>query len=131
MVNHCRNGAMRFGAVITVNQQITGQPVQLPKNGIQSRLFPHRHRWRLHNIRRRDHIIIILMVSNIDSIAIVFRVGGFAALHFQAKQRGQTAEHMSKRRHVFWVTWAEKAVNRTENTDQNGVNNGNNKTKNI
>jgi hypothetical protein len=47
MIHHFRNGAVRFCTVITVDQQVTGQPVQLAKKrDPQQALFPHRHgRW--------------------------------------------------------------------------------------
>ncbi|MPN20891.1 hypothetical protein SDC9_168270 [bioreactor metagenome] len=70
------------------------------------------------------------MVSDIDSVAVAFRIRGFTALYLQAEQRCQATKHMPEGRDVFWVTRAEQAVKRTENTNQNGIDNGNNKSKN-
>ena len=73
------NSAVRFGSVITVNQQIARQPVQLAKErDPQQALFTYGDRRSLHDIRRRHHIIVVLVVSDVDRVAIAFRVGGFA-----------------------------------------------------
>ena len=68
-VNDLGNGAVRFGSIITVNQQITGQPVQLAKErDPQQALFPHGNRRGLHDVRRRHHIIVVLVVSDVDRV---------------------------------------------------------------
>lgn len=39
LIHHFRNGAMRFGAVVAVNQQVTGEPVQLAEKGDPQQAF--------------------------------------------------------------------------------------------
>ena len=66
-IHHFSNGAMRFGSVITVNQQVARQPVELAKErDPQQAFFTYGDRRRLHDVRRRHHIIVVLVVSDVD-----------------------------------------------------------------
>lgn len=115
MVDHLSDSAMRFRTIIAVNQQVARQPVELAEKwDPQQALFAHGDGWRLHDIRCGNHIEIILMVCDIDGVAIALGIGRFAAFHFQTEQRRKAAKHMAKGRDMFWITRAEQAVNRSK-----------------
>ncbi|MNT50638.1 hypothetical protein D3C72_1875670 [compost metagenome] len=80
------NGAVRFGPVITVNQQVTGQPIQWTKERYpQQALFTHGHGTRLHRFGGGHHIVVILVVSDINAVAIFGRIGRYADFHLQTE----------------------------------------------
>ena len=71
------------------------------------------------------------MVGDIDGVTEILRSFRQAFFNFQTKQRRKTPEHMAKGGDMLRITRAEQAINRAENTDQNTVDNGKNKTNNI
>ncbi len=132
MIHHFRNGAVRFCAVITVNQQVTRQPVKLAEKGDpQQALFTHRHGWRQNDVRGGHHIVVILMVCDIDGVTEILRPFRQTLFNLQAKQRRKTTKHVAEGGDMLRVTRAEQAIDAAENTDQNAVDNGKNKTNNV
>ncbi|SAF58491.1 Uncharacterised protein [Enterobacter cloacae] len=71
------------------------------------------------------------MVSDIDGVTEILRPFRQTLFNLQAEQWRKATKHVPERRDMFWVTRAEQAINRSENTDQNAVNNGKNKTNNV
>src|SRR5690606_38525767 len=124
MAHHFCDGAVRFSPVVTVNQQIASEPVQqAEKRNPQQAFLTDSHRGRQHNAGGSHHIVVILMVSDIDCVTEVFCAFWQALFDLQAKQRRKMTEQAAKRRNVLWITWAEEAVNAPEHADQNAVDN--------
>ena len=81
-IRHFRNSTVRFRFVITVDQQVASQPVQQTKERNPNQaLFADRYGWRLDDVRRRHHIVVVLVVGDINRVAIVLRVSRFAGFN--------------------------------------------------
>ncbi|MNS43054.1 hypothetical protein D3C72_754480 [compost metagenome] len=131
VIDHFGNGAVRFGAVITIDQQVTREPVQqAEERHPQKALFTHRDRWRQHDVRGGDHIVVILMITDIDGVAEIFCAFRQAGFDLQAIQRRQSTKHAAKGGDMLRVARAEQAVNAAEHADQNAIDNGENCTNN-
>ncbi|MNT33926.1 hypothetical protein D3C72_1698760 [compost metagenome] len=127
MIYYFSDGAMGFSAIITIDKQVTGEPVQqTEERNPQQAFFTDRHRWRQHDIRSGDHIVIILMIGDIDGVAKVLCTFRQTPFDLQAIQRCQSAKHAAKSGNMLRITRAEQAVNAAEYADQNAVNNGKN-----
>ncbi|OMP13462.1 hypothetical protein COLO4_01642, partial [Corchorus olitorius] len=120
------DSAVRFCTVVAIDQQVACQPVELPeKRDPQQALFAHGNGGRLYDFRRRDHVIVVLMVCNIDSITVIRRLRRLTQFNFDAQHPGELAKKMAKRRDMARVARRKQAPDAAEDTDQYGIDDNN------
>ena len=66
------------------------------------------------------------MVSDIDSVAVAFRIGRLAQLDFQAEDRRQLAKQVTEGGDVLRITRTEQTINTAEDADQNTIDDNDN-----
>ncbi|CDG19085.1 protein of unknown function [Xenorhabdus doucetiae] len=122
---------MGFCPVVPVDQNIPCQPIKLAKKGNKDQtFFAHRDGTGLYRIRHGNHVVIVLVIANINAGPVFLSVRRNTFQQLNTKHFMQFAKRTAKSHHMAWIAWSEQTVDTAKNKEQYRKQNNNNSPNN-